>query len=194
MTKTLLKLLNLPGLLLLALLGIGIQTSLFQFWPFQYFQPDFLLIIVIWVALRRSFWEGGWITLLIADFAELHSAVPQGTFLISYMGIYLAVRSFSRMAVLPNLYSLVSLTLFASMLWKLGNLGILQSLGVSNSSWKHTVLLLFPGAVIEGLTAIWTYRLLDRYDTLTHRAPKREQNITAGLEEELLLYDGAEVS
>ena len=194
MTKIILKLLNLPGLLLLALLGIGIQTSLFQFWPLQYLQPDFLLIIVIWVALRRSFWEGGWISLLIADFAELHSAVPQGTFLISYMGIYLAVRGFSKIAVLPNLYSLVSLTLFASMLWKLGILGVLHSLGVSNSAWKHTILFIFPGAVVEGITAIWSYRLLDRYDTLTYRAPKREQNITAGIEEELLLYDGAEVS
>ena len=77
MTRLLLRSLNSPALVLLALLGIAIQTSLFSFWPLSYVQPDIVLLLVIWCALRRQFFEGGVITLIVmasmtkADFGEL---------------------------------------------------------------------------------------------------------------------------
>ena len=189
MTKTILKLLNFPGYLILALVGVAIQSAFFQYWPLSLLQPDFMLLFVIWAALRRSFWVGGWTTLILADFAELHSAAPQGSLLISYLVIFLGVRGFSRLAVIPNLYSLVTVTLFASMIWKLNNLALLRTLGVMNSSWRHTLIYLFPGAIIEGLFALGIYPLLDRYDTLTYHSPKRETSLTSGIEEELLLHE-----
>ena len=105
MNKMFLRFINFPGLLVLTLMGIGIQTSLFSFWPLNYLQPDIVLFIVVWAALRRNFWEGGWITLFVADFAELHSAAPQGMFMITYMLVFLLVRGLSRLVVIPNLYS-----------------------------------------------------------------------------------------
>jgi hypothetical protein len=183
MTRIALRFFNLPGLILLTLLGIAVQTSLFSFWPLQYLQPDVILFVVVWVALKRGFFEGGCITLIIADFAELHSAAPQGMFLITYMAVFLAVRGLSRLVVIPNLSSLVMVTLFISVFWKALSLGILHLLGASGNQWKHTLLYLFPGAIIEGLLGMWVYRWLEKYDLVTFKTVHTEQSV----ENELLL-------
>jgi hypothetical protein len=174
MTRIVLRLFNLPGLLVLTLLGIGIQTSLFSFWPLNYLQPDIVLLIVVWAALKRGLWEGGWITLFVADFAELHSAAPQGMFLMTYMMVFLGVRGLARLIVIPNLNSLVMVTLFISLFWKLDCLGVLHLLGASSNQWRHTLLFLFPGAIVEGLISIWVYRGLEKYDWATYKSARPE--------------------
>lgn len=169
MTRILLRFFNFPGLILLTLLGVAVQTSLFSFWPLSYLMPDIVLIVVVWMALKRSFAEGGILTLIVADFAEMHSAAPQGLFLITYMTVFLGVRGLARLIVIPNLQSLILATLFASLVWKLESLGVLYLLGAGSNQWRHTLLYLFPGAVIEGLLSIWVYRGLDAYDRATFK-------------------------
>jgi hypothetical protein len=188
MTRILLRFFNFPGLLLLTLFGIAIQTSLFTFWPLNYLQPDIVLLVVIWAALKRGFWEGGWVTLFIADFAELHSATPQGMFLISYMAVFLAVRGLSRLVVIPNLSSLVMVTLFVSVFWKLSCLGVLYLLGASANQGRHTLLFLFPGAIIEGAMALWVYGWLEKYDWATFKSARTEHSEQ---DEELQIFEGA---
>jgi len=169
-----LRFLNAPGLILITLAGIAIQTSLFVSWPLYYFQPDIALLIVIWCALRRGFTEGGVITLIIADMAEIHSAVTQGLMLVSYMLVYLAVRLASRVLVIPDLSSYVIVTLFASVLWKLSNLMMLYGLGAAANEWRHTLLFMAPGALVEGALGFWFYKQLERYDFLTNKKPPTE--------------------
>ena len=55
-------------------------------------------------------------------------------------------------------------TLFVSVFWKLECLGVLHLLGAGANQWRHTLLYLFPGAVVEGCFSIWVYRWLDRFD------------------------------
>lgn len=174
MTRILLRFFNSPGLALLTLLGIAIQTSLFSFWPLNYLQPDIVLLVVIWMALKRGFAEGGVLTLVISDFAELHSAAPQGMFMLTYMIVFLCVRGLARLIVIPNIPSLVMVTLFISLGWKLVCLGILHLLGAGGNQWRHTLLYLFPGAVVEGLLSIVVYRMLERYDLATFKFVRKE--------------------
>jgi hypothetical protein len=159
----------------LTVAGIAIQTSLFVAWPLYYFQPDIALLIVVWCALRRGFTEGGIITLIVANMAEIHSAVTQGLMLVSYMLVYLAVRLASRVLVIPDLPSYVIVTLFASILWKLANLLMLYGLGAANNEWRHTFLFMAPGALVEGALGFWFYKQLERFDFLTHKKPPTEQ-------------------
>ena len=169
MNRLILSALNAPLFILLVAIGIAIQTSLFGFWPLQYLQPSIVLLAVIWCSLRRNFLEGGVITLIISDFAELHSAAPQGMYLISFMAIYLSVRLASKYFVLPDLSSFVMMTLFASIVWKLVVLVTLYLLGSSSNQWRHTLLFLFPGAVIEASVGIWVYRWLEQFDRATFK-------------------------
>lgn len=174
MTRILLRFFNFPGLILLTLLGIAVQTSLFSFWPLNYLQPDVVLLVVVWMALKRGFFEGGMLTLIISDFAELHSAAPQGMFMITYMSVFLCMRGLARLIVIPNVNSLVMVTLFVSLFWKLECLGVLHLLGAGGNQWRHTLLYLFPGAVIEGVLSIWVYRGLEKYDGATYKSVRKE--------------------
>ena len=187
MTRFFLSFLNAPALILLVAIGIAIQSSLFASYPLLYLQPDVVLVTVIWCALRRGFTEGGILTLIFAEMAEIHSASPQGLFLISFMLVYLGVRGISKLFVIPHLSSLIILTMCASIFWKLSCLGVLHLMNLAGNQWRHTLVLLMPGAVMEGVCAIWLYRGLDKFDLLTL---KNERSRTALADEIQLEGEG----
>jgi hypothetical protein len=174
MTRILLRFFNFPGLIFLTLLGMAVQTSLFSFWPLTYLQPDLFLLVAIWMALKRGMLEGGILILIVSDFAELHSAAPQGLLMISYITVFIGMRGLARLIVIPDLSSLVMVTLFVSVFWKLECLLVLHLLGAGGNQWRHTLLYLFPGAVIEGLLSIWVYKFLDQYDRATFKKIRQE--------------------
>ncbi len=174
MTRIILRTLNTPLLLLFVIVGIALQSSLFSSWPLLYFQPDIALLIVIWCALKRGFEEGGIVTLIISEICEIHSAAPQGLYLVSYMVIYLLVRASSRFFVIPSLFSFSMVTLISSMVWKLVGLLILYFLGASANQWRHTLTFLFLGAAIEATFSIWVCQWLEKFDWITFKNARAE--------------------
>ncbi|MEK6580536.1 MAG: hypothetical protein AABZ55_15040 [Bdellovibrionota bacterium] len=183
MRRLILRALNAPALILFAIFGVALQTSLFQSWPLLYMQPDMVLLLVVWVALKREFLEGGIVTLLISDIAEIHSSAPKGSFMICYMVVYLLIRLATKLFVIPSAGPLTFLTLSASIVWKAVLLGVLYTLGAMTNQWKHTLILLFPGALIEAAIGMWTYPLLEKFDRNTFRNPFAEK----ALDDELQL-------
>lgn len=174
MTRIILRALNGPILVLLIAVGIAIQSSLFTSWPLLYFQPDIVLLTVIWCALRRNFEEGGIITLIIADICELHSASPQGYYLMTYMAVYLLLRAASRFLVLPSILSYSMVTIACSISFKLVGLFLLYLLGGSGNQWRHTLTFLFLGAAVEGTFSVWFYPWLDKLDWVTYKHARSE--------------------
>ena len=185
MNRILLRLWNAPGLLILFTIGIAVQTAFFTFYPLLYLQPDVVLVAVIWFALRREFTEGGVLTLILSDIAEIHSGAPQGLYLMTYMLLYLSIRGLARFVALENLNSLIWLTLFSSILWKLAGLGVLSLLGSGENQWRHTVVLLLPGALVEWAVGYWIYRGLEIYDWVTYKDERTRQ----ALEDEMQLNE-----
>lgn len=183
MIRLFLRAANAPAFVILVAIGIAIQTSLFNSYPLSYLQPDVVLIAVVWCGLRRSFSEGGTLTLIFAEIAEIHSSAPQGILLLSYIIIFLLVRLSDRILVIPRLSSYVILTLACSILWKFTYLIELRLLGIGANQWKHMLSLLFPGAVMEGVFGIWIYRWLDRFDWHTFKNLRARQ----ALEDEMQL-------
>ena len=183
MIRLLLRVSNAPLLILLAVLGVAIQTSFFGWPPLSYLQPDIVMILIIWCALRRSFTEGGILTLILGNLCEIHSSSPQGAMMIVYMLIYLGVRAAVKVVVLPNRSALVMLTLVASIAWKLLMLGLMLALGAGQNSWQHVLIFIFPGAAVEAVAALWAYPGLDKFDWVTCKSPRAQQI----LEDELQL-------
>jgi cell shape-determining protein MreD len=167
MNRLILRNLNLPILILLTAIAIALQTSLFASWPLRYFQPDFVLLVVIWCALHRKLWVGGLITLLIGEAAELHSSVPQGVFLVSYMAVYLLVRAADKLFQLPTENSMVKLTLFCSTMWRGCVMLTMVLLSGHRNAVKQMFVQVVPGAVMAAVFGIWVYRALARFDVLT---------------------------
>jgi hypothetical protein len=183
MTRLLLRAFNGPALVLLTLIGIALQTSLFSFWILPYFQPDIVILMVVWCALRRDFFEGGVLTLIVSDIAEVHSAAPAGLFMISYMLVYLVVRLGARVFVIPDLSSFLLVTLLATTLEKITNISLLTMLGSPFSQVQHTILFLFPVAIMNAILGHWIYRWVEKFDWITHKNVQADR----ALEDELQL-------
>lgn len=183
MTRILLQYLNFPFFVVLAMIGVGIQSSLFNSFPLVYIQPDLILICVIWCGLHRGLTEGGILTLIFAYICEVHSGAPQGLYFVNYMVMYLATRLTVKLLVIPNRSSLVLLTLGASIISKLIVLYSLSQFGGIDTQWRHFFLYVFPGAAAEGVAAMGVYRLLERFDWFTYK----DERARKLLEDELLL-------
>jgi hypothetical protein len=173
--RLLLRSSNTPALLLIAMIGVAVQTSIFSFWILNYFQPDVLLLLVIWCALRRSFTEGGILTLLIAEIAEVHSAAPSGVFMISYMATYLAIRGSARLLSISDMSFLRLLTLFASVLSKVIMMAVFGLLGGSRLQLQHMIVFIFPTAVVNGLLGQYFYLWLQKLDWVTFKNTRAER-------------------
>jgi cell shape-determining protein MreD len=185
MTRIIFRFLNGPALVLLTLLGIAIQSSFFTFWLLPYIQPDLILLVVLWCALRREFLEGGVLTLILANCAEIHSGCPRGLYLISYMLIYLLVRLAARLLVIPDIRSNGSAVFISSVAAKLFSLGIVYLLGISTGQWNHTLLFVIPGALMNGLIGHRIFAWLEKFDQITFRNAQVESSTEDELEMEI---------
>lgn len=186
MTKLLLSFLNAPALLIIVAWGIGLQTTLFQGGIVAYFQPDVVLIATLWFALRRSFTEGGILTLVAAYLTELHTAAPRGLFLILYLTVFFVIRGASRYIVLQGRTRHTLVTLLFSGLTKIYIIAILSSLGVDTlGQWRHFASFAIPTAIGNGMLAYWAFHWLDRFDWVTYKNPRARRAI----EDELELTD-----
>lgn len=181
MTRKILRALNPLIFVLLVTIALALQSSLFTWYPLNYLQPDIILLAVVWCALRRDFGEGGMLTLIFAHIAELHSSAPRGLFLSTYMAVFLGIRALSVRFVFTEFNSMVGLTFGASVAWRLAGLGLLYALGEGHDQWRHTLALLFPGAVMESIFAAWVYRGLDLLDMRTFKSAKAERRSEADL-------------
>ena len=181
MSRIFLRLANGPIFILLACILLAVQSSLFISWPLNWLQPDLLIAMVIWAAMKRGFIEGGILALLVGHIAELHSSTPQGLFLSSYMAIFLGVRVVTRILVLPDFQAWIKLTLVSAIAWKLFLLLLLGFLDKAELHWRYTLSHILPNAVTTGLAGIWIYRLLDQLDRLTHKDARLEQRLADDL-------------
>jgi len=181
MVRLLLKLLNAPGILLLACLAVGFQSSFFLTYPLNWLQPDILLVMVIWFALMREFTEGGVLTLLLGHLAEVHSSSPSGALLLSYMAVFLGVRLAARLLVIPEHRAWFRLTATATVVWRAVSLLVLAYLDQAGLQWRHTLMHLIPGAVSTALIGQWVYRFLEAYDHATFKSLRANQSLSDDL-------------
>ncbi|MGE0615300.1 MAG: hypothetical protein AB7P04_06645 [Bacteriovoracia bacterium] len=182
MTYLIIRALNAPILILLVSIGAAIQTSLFANWPFLYLQPDVILLATIWCALKRSFTEGGVLVLILGNVAEVHSGAPRGVFLATYMAVYLMIRGMGKLVLIDQLSSFVGLTLFTSIFWKLSVLFVLSTLGIGENIWRHTLALMLPWAVMEGVVGTWVFKWFEKFDWVTFKDPRARASAEEALQ------------
>jgi len=186
MRSLLLRFLNAPFFVLIVAGAIAVQSTLFNSYPLWYFQPDLVLIAVIWCALRRTLTEGGILTLIFATMVETHSSAPAGFFLCIYMAIFLGIRAFSRFFVISQFASLLIVTIASAAVWKILVLVVLATLDHARPQLSHFFITVLPFAGMEGLMGYWAYKALDAFDRSTTKSERSRQLI----EDELLVEEG----
>ncbi|MBL7714631.1 MAG: rod shape-determining protein MreD [Bdellovibrionales bacterium] len=170
MTRIVLRILN-PWLFVLSvILVVALQTSLFQLPLMKTLQPDWVLLAVVWCGLERSFYEGGILTLIFAYLMEIHSAAPQGTFLLTYILVFFLIRIAAHALVLPNRSSLVLLCMGSVAAWKILNLALLGYLGLGTAPLHHFFINLIPSALATGASAWFLLPWLEWFDRKTYKS------------------------
>jgi hypothetical protein len=186
MRNIFLRFLNAPMFALLVAIAVAVQSSLFDHYPLWYFQPDLVLIAVIWCALRRTLTEGGILVLVFGSIVEVHSSAPNGFFLCVYMAIFLGLRAFSRFFVISQFVSLLVVTMGAAVAFKLTVLVTLAFFDLAATQVPHTFFTVIPFAGMEGLMGFWAFKALDAFDRSTTKSERSRQLI----EDELLVEEG----
>jgi cell shape-determining protein MreD len=188
MNRALLQALNAPLFLLMALVAVAIQSSLFHGTLGNLIQPDFLILGVVWCGLRRPLIEGSILTLLLGEIAEIHSSAPQGILMLNYVGVFLLTRLSLKLFVVRGRRSWVLLAFIGALFWKVVFLCTLYLLDLSENQWRHTLTYLLPNAVSTGLISWWAMPWLERFDFWTWKSERVRQAI----EGDLLLSDDDE--
>lgn len=175
MKQRLLKILNFPGMILLALLGLTLQSTLFNHPSLAFFQPDLLLFFILWVSIKREFIEGGILTLLFAYLVEIHSSAPQGFYFCTYMGIYLLARLLSQQFQITSRTNLAVVGILFSLIMRMTVLMILFFLNRAESVFMHTLQLLAPTVFSHSILIFVVFRILHRFDLWTLKNPESER-------------------
>ena len=185
MNRLLLRTLNAPIFVLLVALSVAIQSSLFRSEFLSILQPDFVVIAVIWCGLRRSFTEAAILTLIFGEIAEIHSSSPQGILTLCYVGVLLLSMASLKLLVLKGRRSWVLVSLIGSVLWKGLFLGLLYLLDLIDNQWRHTLILLIPGALSTAGFSYVLFRYLEKFDDWSWKSEK----VRNAIEGDLLLAD-----
>jgi rod shape-determining protein MreD len=186
MNRNFLRFLNAPGFVLMVALAVALQTTLFSTSTLRWIKPDFVLLSVFWVALRRSFTEGGILTLIFGRITELHSGSPQGVLSLCYLAVFLVTRLLIRIIVLPRISSLVLASVVLMAFWHGLHLSILHLFGLASHHWRHVFFQALPSMLVIAVVARPVFQVFDRFDFFTQRGPRSR----IVLEDELLLEGG----
>jgi cell shape-determining protein MreD len=169
-----LKSLNIPGLILIALICLALQATLFSNPAIAFFQPDMIIFLVLWVAMKRSFGEGGALTLVFGYLVELKSAAPRLLFLNNYMFLFLIARFLYKNFQVVNRRTLILIGIASALFSRLDILFILYLLNKADNEWFHTVQLLAPTAIVHGALIPFVFRGLYKFDFITLKNPEAE--------------------
>ena len=103
---------KLRGLLLY--LGVGwlilvLQSTVISYIGCDVLQPDMLLVILVFVGLRRNGTGGAWLALFYGYLADSFSGRPFGTFLFVYVCLFFIVRLLSLRLLLQSRWAQMAL-------------------------------------------------------------------------------------
>ncbi len=174
MKVRLLKFLNTPGMIFITLIFLTIQSTLFTNKALAFFQPDAVLFLVLWVAMKREFAEGGVLTLIFGYCVELQSAAPSGLFLCNYMLIFLTTHFLYKNFHILNRRTMIMVGMTSGVFSRLNILFILYLMNKADNQWFHTLQLIPPTALVHGIIVIPIFQFLNRFDNWTMKNPEAE--------------------
>lgn len=175
MKARLLKISNFPGMLLLTLLAVTVQSTLFNHPAISFFQPDLILFMLIWISIKRGFIEGGILTLLLGYLVEINSSTPRGFFLCVYMLIFMTARILSQHFQIINKTTLTLAGLGFSVVMRVAILFFLYLLNRAEFAFHHTIQLLAPTILSHSLLIFPAFKILQKFDNITLKNPDAER-------------------
>lgn len=169
MKSSFLRILNPIGFILFAAIAIALQSSLFRFWILPDLQPEWLLLWVVWCAMKRPWTEGGVLTLILGQMLESQSGAPLGFYMMDFIAIYLIVRGLIHFVLIERFESLILMTLIACGIHFLNNVILMFAIDELDSALRSLIVQCIPTAVLTALTGYVLYPLFNKFDLKTRK-------------------------
>jgi rod shape-determining protein MreD len=156
-------------------LGLIIQTTLFQVPPINVIQPNFVLVVLVIIALSRGTRASLVLGILIGFVQDVNygSFIGLNAFAFGVIG-YFAAATFAqflhRNVVLTFLIAIVCTFIFEWITF-----GMTRLFGVTAFSWHGVLTMTFGQMIVNGITLLVLYPLLIK--TLTSRPQPRYRQV-----------------
>jgi hypothetical protein len=169
MYRNILRNVNFAVYFLIVLAIATVQSTIFGYFPFNYLQPDILLILAVFFGFRREPLEGGIFMMIAALVMEAHSGAGRFFFLATYLYSFLAAKLLSRMVVVPDMFSSIGIVAGLTLLKKLGLLALLALAGRGSNGVTHFFIYLVPGLLVQAALTPLCFMWFRRIDMMTYK-------------------------
>lgn len=151
MYRDILRKVNFAIFIAIVIAAALIQSTIFGYFPLNYIQPDILLILAVYMGFKRDVFEGGVFVILASIIMEAHSSTSAHFFLTLYLYAFIIATVLSRTVVVPDFFSSIGIVAALSLLKRIGLLFLLSTYGRAENGFKHFLIYLLPGLVMQGL-------------------------------------------
>ena len=183
MYRNILRNLNFVIYLFIALAIATVQSTIFGYFPLNYFQPDVLLILAVFMGFRRDVFEGGIYIILASMVLEAHSGAGKNFFLTTYLYSFLVAKILSRTVVVPDFFSSIGIVVVLSLLKRVGILVLLGLQGRAENGLSHFLVYLVPGLLVQATLTPLCFNWFTKLDLRTYKDEHAEDeyDINKGL-------------
>jgi rod shape-determining protein MreD len=129
------------------------QVTVFPFYFADPFQPNLLVIIIVYLGLREGGWHGGALAFLLGLVEDCFSGIYLGLSAFSFLSIYLAMRKVSDRLYTDSLYLTVLVVFLATIVNGLLQLLLLLLFSAAEGIYNTLLPGLLPQALVNALAA-----------------------------------------
>ena len=145
------------------------QSTLFKYFPLNYLQPDFLLIMAVYLGFKREPIEGGIFMILGSLILEAHSSAGRYFLLTCYLYTFVIAKILSLVIVVPNRVTVVLISMALSVLWKVGIIILLSLEGRAGNGISHFFVYLIPGLITQAIATPLCFHWMNQIDLKTYK-------------------------
>ncbi len=167
MRRELFHSLNIGILVLCGLLFCTIQSVLLRTPLLSFLNLDLVLLMVLFLGLKRPILEGTLLVVVISHFAEVHSGSPAGMLMSCYLLVYAATVLTREFFLMESGFSIILLGVSGGLLWKLCFLTLAYFMEILPNVWKPSILYIPPYLVALGLFTRPVFSMLLKIDRST---------------------------
>jgi len=130
-----------------------VQVTVFPAYFADPFQPNLIVIVIVYLGLREGGWRGGCLVFLMGLVEDCFSGIYLGLSAFSFLSIYLAMRKMSDRLYTDNLYLMVLVVFLATLVNGLIHLLLLLLFPTAAGIYKTLLPSLLPQALVNALVA-----------------------------------------
>lgn len=167
MRRELFHSLNIGIIVLFGLLFCTVQSVLFRTQFLSFLSLDLVLLLVLFIGLKRPIIEGTLLVVVIGHFAEVHSGAPAGMLMSCYLICYAATVLTREFFLMESGFSIILLGASGGILWKVSFLILAYLMDFLPNVWKTSILYVPPYLVALGLFTRPLFSLMLKIDRAT---------------------------